>query len=245
MIRGFRKLSVLAFILFSEACLFGAIDVIAINGVWLDKDSYNWMANGPESRQEKGLILVNINWSFWWDKQKQTGFFRNGIWLDTLKSIKKFPDGRISMKIVHPFSDGEFLEYEIVIRIISYNTLEVISHPFPNKHDFLTRVFDSSKTEIARGTVNNERVRLRNNPDLKSGVWFYLNSGESIGIFGRTRRKERIGELEDYWYEVYVGDGELGDFEKNVSLFWSGWVFGAYLDIENRAALDADLDQTR
>lgn len=74
--------------------------------------------------------------------------------------------------------------------------------------------------EPQNAVVNDSRVRLRVKPNLKSDVWFFLNTGEKVTIIDKTSEKEKVGKVEDYWYKVQTNHTP------------DGWVFGEFLTIE-------------
>ena len=70
------------------------------------------------------------------------------------------------------------------------------------------------------GVINDTRVRLRSKPNLNSEVLGFFNRGDKLKVVDWSNEKQKIGEMEAYWYKVE---------SKN---YPDGWVYGKYLDIE-------------
>jgi hypothetical protein len=75
--------------------------------------------------------------------------------------------------------------------------------------------------EIAEqtGVINDARVRLRAQPNLKSEVLAYFNSGDKVKVIGTSAEKHNIDGLESVWYRI------------RTNAHAEGWVFGAYVDL--------------
>jgi hypothetical protein len=61
-------------------------------------------------------------------------------------------------------------------------------------------------------------VRVRNNPKTSAQEVTKLSVGTIVKELGKTETKEKIGQQEDFWYQVVLSDGR------------QGWVFGAFTD---------------
>lgn len=68
------------------------------------------------------------------------------------------------------------------------------------------------------GVVNENRLRFRSENDLNSKTLRYLDKGDLVRIINKDTKKVKIGEVEDFWYQIEL-DGI------------TGWAFGYYLDI--------------
>jgi hypothetical protein len=73
--------------------------------------------------------------------------------------------------------------------------------------------------------VIDDRVRLRNEPDLHSDIIMYLQKGEIVEILDKTTELQQIDDLESYWYKVKLDTGT------------EGWAYGAYLK-ENKKRME-------
>lgn len=70
------------------------------------------------------------------------------------------------------------------------------------------------------GTINDNRVRLRTEPNLNGETLDYLNSGDKVKITDRSEDTQKIDDMESYWYKVETADGK------------TGWVYGWFVDVE-------------
>jgi len=74
------------------------------------------------------------------------------------------------------------------------------------------------KNNNGYAVVNEDRLRFRADNNIHSKTLRYLDKGTIVTIVDKDENRVRIGELEDYWYNIeYEGI--------------NGWVFGYYLDI--------------
>ncbi|MBN2653001.1 MAG: SH3 domain-containing protein [Spirochaetales bacterium] len=70
------------------------------------------------------------------------------------------------------------------------------------------------------GILNDFRVRLRTEPNLSSLTVKYLDKDEIVEIIGRSKEKQKIGEMEAFWLKVRLKDGT------------EGWVYGYFVDMK-------------
>ncbi len=76
---------------------------------------------------------------------------------------------------------------------------------------------DLKKTEKV-GVVNVDRLRFRSDNDIHSKTLRYLDKGAIVMILKKDNNRVKVGEMEDYWYQIeYEGI--------------TGWVFGFFLDV--------------
>jgi hypothetical protein len=95
------------------------------------------------------------------------------------------------------------------------------------------------KISQAKGIINSTGVRLRTEPEITSEIIFNLDDRESIEIIGISERKQKIAEIEDYWYEVRIKYKKIFGDERDYDI--EGWIFGAYIDVNNRDFLEEKL----
>lgn len=69
--------------------------------------------------------------------------------------------------------------------------------------------------------VNDDRVRIREEPNLTGKTLGHLNRKNKVRVIEHSDNKEKIENMESYWYRVQT-DGGL-----------TGWVYGAYIDIDS------------
>ncbi|UCF96632.1 MAG: SH3 domain-containing protein [Spirochaetaceae bacterium] len=71
-----------------------------------------------------------------------------------------------------------------------------------------------------RGVLNDNRVRVRAFPTLRAEILDHLEKGDRVEVLDRSGRRERIGEMSDYWYLVRKEDGPVG------------WSYGHFIDLQ-------------
>jgi len=97
-------------------------------------------------------------------------------------------------------------------------TSEDINILLEKEPEILTKEIKSSE---GYGVVNVDRLRFRADNDLHSKTLRYLDKGTIVSIIKKDNKRVKIGEMEDYWYQIeYNGI--------------TGWVFGYFLDIFSR-----------
>ena len=73
------------------------------------------------------------------------------------------------------------------------------------------------------GVVNVDRLRFRSDSDIHSKTLRYLDKGAIVTILEKDNMRVKIGEMEDYWYQIeYEGI--------------TGWVFGYFIDVYSSAS---------
>lgn len=75
-------------------------------------------------------------------------------------------------------------------------------------------------TAERNATLNDSRVRLREDPNLTCETWDFLSAGEKVQIIDRSEEKFVLDCESWYWYQV--------ETKENLH----GWIYGKYLDIE-------------
>jgi hypothetical protein len=69
------------------------------------------------------------------------------------------------------------------------------------------------------GVLNDDRVRIRAEPNLSGEIKGVVNRMDKVEILEGGLEKQKIGDMESIWYRIRTA----GNVE--------GWVFGAYIDI--------------
>jgi len=209
-----------------------------INGVWMENNFFELSLNNRQTREMNTFILMDNRFIIFWDDAAKKGVFQTGTQRNRLLNVE-VAGKRIVIKFKPGLLREDTFEQEIILEYVSRDLFRFLASPFSSNPDYLCRISDFAKKPQAEGRIDNYGVRFRNRPELTSGVWFNLDFGEKVGILGISPEKQIIGELEAYWYEVRVLYDEMtGD-----SL--DGWVFGAYLDVENREELEEKLQKLR
>jgi hypothetical protein len=104
--------------------------------------------------------------------------------------------------------------------------------------DDMSIFYRSGYSELHRiGSINDNNVRYRKFPTTddkykgkKNEILGKYNEGQELEILWRSDSKMRIGNMEDYWYMVK----DVNDIPVNMTgwPYRYGWVYGAFLDIE-------------
>jgi len=217
-------------------------NITDINGVWMTNSFLELSLNQREERWRSNFRLWDNWFIIFWDDTAKKGVFQTGSQVNVLCNIEVIGKNgkKMIIKFTYDFLKETTYEEEIVLEYVSRDSFRILSSPYLSNPDYLYRIGDFAKKPQAKGITNDYGVRFRNRPELSSGVWFNLDFGEELEIIGMSAEKQIIGELESYWYEVrlnfpgIIGDGCL-----------DGWVFGAYLDVENRAELEEKLKKLR
>lgn len=79
-------------------------------------------------------------------------------------------------------------------------------------------------------TVKGTNVNVRQSPDVGSKVITQLQEGEKLSVLERQEKSVTIAGKTDYWYKV---TGKFG----------TGWVFGAFLEIQSTPESNLFVDQ--
>ncbi len=99
------------------------------------------------------------------------------------------------------------------------NKIAVVFEGYPNDNCSGLIIFDV----LYNATVNDFRVRLRSEPNLKSQVLSFFYEGNKVRILEQSDEPYEIDGEKHYWYKVESGTYPVG------------WVYGKYLDIEECA----------
>jgi hypothetical protein len=74
--------------------------------------------------------------------------------------------------------------------------------------------------EPTRGVLNENRVRVRAYPTLGAQILGHLERGDRVEVIERSGARERIAEMNDFWYRVRREDGLVG------------WSYGQFIDLQ-------------
>ena len=69
------------------------------------------------------------------------------------------------------------------------------------------------------GYINDDNLRIRNNPDTNAEILGILNLGDYVSVIDITKQKTAVNNLENYWYKIITNE--------NIT----GWIFGEYLEL--------------
>lgn len=83
---------------------------------------------------------------------------------------------------------------------------------------YLPKLIFASYLEEKLRIINASAIRLRSNPQANSTEISRLSLGTVVTEIGKSEKKEKIGTVEDFWYQVVLSDGK------------QGWVFGGFTE---------------
>jgi len=227
----------LILIILISLCLFTyAEGSHVLNGIWVSQSGYDDITGNPES---------------------SIGYEGSGIRGDSVIEIDIQSDGIGRYWNISPFDiyqveqqgNNEFVIYiskyddpmgEVFITLIDEDSI-FITHSeglglkgnkkYPYFFRFTTSTNLLRQNEVLDdeplqyGVINDTRVRLRTKPNLECDVFGFLNTGDEVAILDKTTEKQKIDNMEDYWYKVR--------FKSFPDGFPDGWVYGAFIDIED------------
>ncbi len=84
--------------------------------------------------------------------------------------------------------------------------------------------------------ITGSGVRVRREPDTSAQEISRLSLGTIVGVSGRSEAQETIGDMQDYWYQIVLEDGQ------------QGWVFGSLtrpFELAKRTEIYRDLMNAR
>lgn len=68
--------------------------------------------------------------------------------------------------------------------------------------------------------MNDDSVRIREEPNLKSKTLGKLNKKDKVKIIGSTISTMKIENMDNKWYKILLSNNTIG------------WIYGAYVDLE-------------
>jgi Bacterial SH3 domain len=140
----------------------------------------------------------------------------------------------ISIRELYIFNkDGELLKHLVIseksnslpstpLSIAPSGSVYYLYADFSKNETTLFRIGPLSELKLSYsgtgGTINDDHVNIRENPDIKSHVITQINRNTTIRILDETKKKETIGGQTSGWIKVRMWDRT------------EGWVFGAFID---------------
>jgi len=211
------------------------IEPAKLNGTWMPHSSYLWIISNPD--EERSDYFIH---DFSWGKGKTLS--NTSIEIDTNTMIYVDPGTAIySIKEYNQIDNTTFkliISRQSIIDIPeSVYELEIILH-FLNEDSFWleSEYFEKTGSLFGKkapwhrlsgenvmygaGCINDDRVRIRVQPNLDCDTWGFLNKGDKLTIIGKSEKTQKIGTMENYWYKV------------DVSYYPDGWVYGEYITFD-------------
>jgi hypothetical protein len=188
-------------------------------GYWVDSTVYDQVITNHEDIQSTMFTLLYACSTFWRSAKDMTERY-----FDTeeciVDKVEWISERKLRIMFAHPRSNSSYKPPDIVVQIIFDDVIKILSGPNNEKAQLFYRVSNHSKEPIQRAVINADGVGFRVKPSLESNIWLLLNEDHEVEILGRSSEKQKIGNVEAYWYEVrYTADFLI-----------DGWVFGTYLD---------------
>jgi hypothetical protein len=124
-------------------------------------------------------------------------------------------------------------EFLILIVIFSFfsvqcnktnkNNTQINTYPFAEQPNGI--INDNSNNAspeniLYTGTVNDNAVRIREQPSVENTVSGQLNQGMTVSVLGRSEKRMFLGGYDSYWLKIKTENTE-------------GWVYGAYINLTN------------
>lgn len=205
------------FILFNCCFVFGWEPEVC-NGTWMSGSYYNIMVKEPPSsvdyknfkKNNYGKLDINF------DSDGIGSYGVVGLQGFRIKCVEQITDEEVTLHITHNGSDIG----KVYITICDEDLIYTDDDVYTNNDEYWYRIADKTKTIINYGKINDTRVRLRTKPNLDCDTWAFLNTGDEVTIIDKSKEKQKIGDMEDYWYQV------------ETQQFPDGWVYGAFINIE-------------
>lgn len=211
------------------------IEPSKLNGTWMPNFSYLWITSHPD--EEKSDYFIN---DFSWGSGKtlintsteidisMKMFFDPGLGEFSIKNIKQISDSSYSFMIFRYLDENmpeTLWERNVIIYFITEDSCLI-------NIDSAEETGSISKTNTTwyrlsgqnvmsqPAYINDSRVRIRVQPNLQSDTWGFLNKGEKVTVIDKSKDKQKIGDMENFWYKV------------DVSYYPDGWVYGEYITFE-------------
>ena len=207
-----------------------------LNGSWMDESTYDFKVSNPVSsidydgksfKRAEDILSIGIfsdgtggmsyiaPYLIITDVQKQGSQYTIYISEPISEMVFNPETNKSELTTVKEVSMGE-----LIITVVNHDKIIVdFTKSFRGTHSHTWyRVSDNTKEPISKAIVNDTKVRLRTEPNLESGTWAYLNTGDVVTVIDKSEEMQKIGDMEDYWYQI------------ETVLFPDGWIYGAFLD---------------
>jgi hypothetical protein len=212
-----------------------ASDVSDLNGTWMDNRSYKYMTTHLNEKVEFekkefswGMAKYLVDSMFRIDISSDKPFIYPcdfGIGAFAVGRVEKKTSDVIKLYVYREDEPGMRWDLSFTFHFIDRDTVWVEyeningTNGVYDNGTYWHRISGSAAMPIQAGEIIDDRVRLRVKPNLKSDTFCFLNNEEKIAIIDKCTNKEKIGDMENYWYKVQV-DGKP-----------DGWVYGAYINV--------------
>jgi hypothetical protein len=193
-----------------------------IYGYWVDSTTYDRIVANSENERIGEMNMIGLLAMFRWDPRnlKEEYYALSEGEKQIVDKVEWVSEREIRIMFAKPQRGTSPKPPDIVVQIVFDDVIKVFSGPNNDQVKLLYRILNFLKKPVQRAVINADGVRFRVKPNLESDIWLVLNEDYGVDVLGRSAEKQKIGNLEAYWYEVRY-DG-----------IFDGWVFGAYLDFQ-------------
>jgi len=147
--------------------------------------------------------------------EKQEGKTKNGYLydLEITATIAKADEGYI---VWYPCSFFVYnLDYCLKLTFYARN------QDYQKELEYYKSIIDTLKFPCkTNGIINDDSVRIREEPNLKSSTLGKLNKNDTVEIIGSTVSTMKIENMDNKWYKILLSNNTIG------------WIYGAYVDLE-------------
>jgi hypothetical protein len=191
-------------------------------GHWIDTATYNRIVANPENTLANAGILIPYDW-FVWNRREMREEYGDieAHRLYFVNKVEWISENEAKIMFIHHINNSQSEQVRMIIQVVSDDVINIFSDSHRDKPRVLHRITNWQKKPVQTGLINMNGVRMYVKPDVQSDAWLVFNEYCKVEVIGRSIEKQTIGGVEAYWYEV------RWDYEID------GWVFGAYLDLED------------
>ena len=84
-----KKLIILLYLVFLGINFVNADSISILNGIWIQKRSYDWIINNPGDRVLNNLTILEDRFQISWNKKTEEGRIQFGMDQNSIKSIEE------------------------------------------------------------------------------------------------------------------------------------------------------------
>jgi len=206
------------------------IEPSKLNGTWMPNHSYLWKTSNPERKYDYPIH------AFSWGKGKSipntslemdfstSVYVDPGMFIYSIKEYQQLDNTTFKVQIYRQVFDDipESLdEKEVIIHFLNEDSFWIESKNYKTYDKDAAWYRLSGENSMSKAaSINDDRVRIRVQPSLDCDTWGFLNKGEKVTVIDTSKDKQKIGNMENYWYKV------------DAQGYPDGWVYGEYITFE-------------
>lgn len=205
-----------------------------LNGTWMPTSSYQWRISHPEDRSKyffhdfswgKGKSLQHTSMEI--DINAMT-YYDPGMFIYSIKEYQQIDNTTYKVLIYRQVFDDipeSLYELEIILHFLNEDSFWLESEYFEKTGTLFGKKapwyrLSGQNVMSQPANINDNRVRIRVQPNLQSDTWGFLNKGEKVTVIDKSKEKQKIGDMENFWYKV------------DAQGYPDGWVYGEYITFE-------------